>query len=231
LHGPLPRESGLLTVGVPVALSALRMDSNIPLVSKRSSGFTLVETMIVVSVTAILSAFAAATMSGLKERSSFSDAVAEVTGGLALARAESIGRGAYTAFVLDAPSGQWWSLEVDEEFDVSDFDPDDPGTVMSSGTLPSTAKFSAPSTSLALLPAPFAQVPVKSTQSPALPYCSFCLSTGRGSVVFQPGSQPVFSAGPSTNGQQFMLRRKDGVDGTRVVAILGHNGLTEVFSR
>src|SRR5262249_29332445 len=82
------------------------------------------------------------------------------------------------------------------------------------------------------LPAPFATVPVVTSQSPSLPYCSFCSpDTGMGAVIFQPNGVASFSGGPlsgQAQGQQVAIQSAS--DGRTVLfAFIARTGVLEVF--
>ncbi|HZJ55576.1 MAG TPA: hypothetical protein VFD38_15660, partial [Myxococcaceae bacterium] len=128
---------------------------------------------------------------------------------------------------IEAPGG--WTLGA--------FDPSSPGTVIISDTFPTgsgKAVFGPAAGYGAALPAPFATVPVIPSQSPALPFCSFCNpDTGLGAIVFQPSGAASFSGGApraGAQGQQFTIQGpRDGR--TVLLAVTARTGVLEVFEQ
>ena len=200
-------------------------------------GFTLLEIAIAMAIITIVAALSFAAIGGMRKRATYANVTTEAAMGVRRMRAEALGRGLSTVFVVDTAGGRWWGLEAPAggfgltELDA--FDADAPGEVIASGTLPEGVSFG-PTTHLKALAAPFAGVPVTSTQAPTFPYCSFCRDTGTnkgfGAVVFSSNGTATFVGAPSAVGHQFSLRGTDGkVTRTFTVAIIGRSGVVEVF--
>ena len=198
------------------------------------SGFTLIEVMIVVVLIGILSGLAVASLSDMTKRNNYSTATGDVVGGLRRTQQEATARGAYTAFIIDPDTNSWWGIQTDSSFSLTSFDPSSPGTVIVSGTLPTYVSFAGAGYG-SQLPVPFKNIPVLSSQSPNLVYCSFCDSgTHRGSILFEPGSSKVkFSGGPAGEGQQFLIRYSgpNNASSVMAVAITERTGLVETFEK
>ena len=190
----------------------------------------MIEMVVVLAIISIVAATAIATLGNLKGRVSFTSASTEVVSGLRLARATALGRATPTAFMIDSVGGRWWAIEAPVGLSVTTFNPSSPGTVISSGVLPSGISFGPSAGYGRALAAPLSGVPVMPAQSPSLPYCSFCVSSGMGMIRFETGARATFSAGPDTVGQQFsMTGLLNGVRRTMVVAIVGRTGATYDF--
>ena len=193
--------------------------------------------MVVVGIAAVLAAMSAGAYDQLTSRANFSSVVGSLVTSVRLTRSEAAGRGVATAFVVDTRNNRWWGVEAPTGWTLAAFDPTNPGTVIASDTFPTgsgKAVFGPAGGYGQRLPAPFASVPVVSSQSPTLPYCSFCdANTGMGALVFQPtgatgfaGSVPAGSA----QGQQFTITSP--VDNrTVLLAVVGRTGVLEVFDR
>lgn len=197
-------------------------------------GFTLIEIGIALAILSIIGALSFAALGGMKKRAAYSNVTTELAIGVRRMRAEALGRGLTTVFVVDTVGGRWWGIEAPTGgFDLDTFDPAAPGEVMVSGRLPAEVTFG-PSTHRPALAAPFSGVPMTSAQSPAYAYCSFCrtsgTNTGFGAVVFSSDGTASFFGAASAVGHQFSVRGVSGdITRTFTVAIIGRSGVVEVF--
>jgi prepilin-type N-terminal cleavage/methylation domain-containing protein len=200
-------------------------------------GFTLLEIAIALAIVTILAALSFAALGAMKKRASYTNVTTEAAMAVRRMRAEALGRGVSTVFVVDTMGGRWWGLEAPAAgftlADLDAFDPDAPGEVIASGTLPEDVKFG-PTAHLPALPAPFAGVPMTSSQAPTFTFCSFCRDTGSnkgfGGVVFSSNGTASFLGAPNAVGHQFSLRgTQDALTRTFTVAIIGRSGVVEVF--
>jgi hypothetical protein len=203
----------------------------------------MLELATALAIIAILSAITIFALRGLKSRSNFASATGDLVVGVRETRAESFSRGAATVFVVDTAGGRWWGLEdVGGDFDLAVFDPKNPTAagdrLLVSGTLPAGVSFGPATGYGAALPAPFQLVPSfpGASPAPALPYCSFCLTSGAkpgfGFIRFAPGSQVAWSGGPDASGQQVTLTGT--VAGTTLqpvltIAVLARTGASATF--
>lgn len=193
--------------------------------------------MVALSIVAVLAAMSMGAYDQFTSRADFSSVLANLVTSVRLTRSEAAGRGVATAFVIDTRANRWWGVEAPSGWSLGAFDPSNPGRVIASDTFPNgsgKAVFGPADGYGAMLPQPFASVPVVSSQSPALPYCSFCsTSTGMGAIVFQPNGTASFAGLPGTGraqGQQFTIR--SAADGrTVLLAVMGRSGMLEVFER
>jgi prepilin-type N-terminal cleavage/methylation domain-containing protein len=200
-------------------------------------GLTVLELMVVVGIAAVLAAMSAGAYDQIISRADFSSVVGNLVTSLRLTRSEAAGRGVATAFVVDTRNNRWWGVEAPTGWTLAAFDPTAPGTVIASDTFPTgsgKAVFGPAAGYGARLPAPFASVPVISSQAPTFPYCSFCdRDTGMGAMIFQPNGATSFAGtvpGGSAQGQQFTIVSP--VDGrTVLLAVVGRTGVLEVFER
>ncbi|MGQ0507113.1 MAG: pilus assembly FimT family protein [Myxococcaceae bacterium] len=184
-------------------------------------GFTLLELSVVLGISALLASVGMSAVTSLKQRSARSSALGDLLSGLRLTRAEALGRGIPTAFIIDTVAGRWWGVEAAAPIDLSTFDPASSGPVIASGIFPSITSFG-PASGYALpLPSPLAGIPTTDAQSPNYAYCSFCrtsgTNTGFGVIRFETGARSSFSGGPRAIGQQFSVTA--GGTGTGVVAV------------
>jgi hypothetical protein len=191
-------------------------------------------------VLGIIASFTAMSLGGYERfvsRANFSSVLGNVVTSLRRTRSEAAGRGVATAFVLDTRANRWWGIEAPAGWTLGGFDPSTPGTVIVSDTFPTgsgKAVFGPEAGFGAALPVPFATVPVIRTQSPALPYCSFCNpDTGMGAIVFQPTGAASFSGGtlaPGAQGQQFTIQGPNDAR-TVLLAVTARTGVVEVFEQ
>jgi prepilin-type N-terminal cleavage/methylation domain-containing protein len=203
-------------------------------------GFTLLEMAVAMAIFTVLAGISFAALGGMKKRASYSNATTELAMAVKRMRAEAMGRGVSTVFVVDTVGKRWWGLVApDAGFDLATFSPTAPGKVLVSGTLPSDVSFG-PTTNLPALSAPFSAVPVTTTATaPAPRYCSFCRATGAntgfGAVLFSSSGTAKFtldssSASASAIGHQFSIQGVSGaLTRTFTVAIIGRTGVIEVF--
>jgi prepilin-type N-terminal cleavage/methylation domain-containing protein len=213
----------------------------------RTQGFTLVELMLVLAIVGVMMGAGLASLQGVKNRADFSQQTGDLVAAIRRTRAEAIGRGSITTFIVDTVGKRWWSLVTTTGFDLTNFNPALPqnsGELLVSGSLSPPKVDFAPAGYGALLPAPFASVPTMTGQAPAYVYCSFCLTgggnTGFGSISFEPGHDIQFSpvAGngyrtPGMLGEQFTLGGDLGNGSMRTiaVAVIANTGVVEVFER
>lgn len=205
-------------------------------------GFTLIELAIVLAIVSILAGLSLSALQAMKTRATFSNVSAEMAMAVRRTRAEAFGRGTPTAFVVDTVGKRWWSLEAPGGVNLDSFDPtlalfDANATLqarlITSGKLGTAASFGPSAGYGVALQAPFAAIPVLSTQSPALPYCSFCrasgTNTGFGVIQFSPAGRTTFSGGPAGLGQQFTLTGLSGnATRTVLVAVVARTGAVEI---
>ena len=191
----------------------------------------------VVGIVAVLTAMSLGGYERLTSRANFSSVLGNVMTSLRRTRSEAAGRGVATAFVVDTRANRWWGVEAPAGWTLGGFDPANPGTVIVSDTFPTgsgKAVFGPAAGFGASLPAPFASVPVIRTQSPALPYCSFCNpDTGMGAIVFQPNGAASFSGAAlarGSQGQQFTIQGPN-ESRTVLVAVTSRTGVVEVFEQ
>jgi prepilin-type N-terminal cleavage/methylation domain-containing protein len=203
----------------------------------RARGLTLLEVMVVLGIVACITAMSLGAYERFVSRANFSSVLGNLVTSLRRARSEAAGRGVATAFVVDTRANRWWGIEAPAGWTLGGFDPSDPGTVIVSDTFPTgsgKAVFGPEAGFGAALPAPFATVPVIRTQSPALPYCSFCNpDTGRGAIVFQPNGVTSFTGGtlvPGAQGQQFTIQGPN-ESRTVLLAVSARTGVVEVFEQ
>ncbi|MBF5042809.1 MULTISPECIES: Tfp pilus assembly protein FimT/FimU [Myxococcaceae] len=203
-------------------------------------GFTLLEIAIALAIVTTLAGLSYAALGNMKKRATYSNATTEVAQALRRMRAEAVGRGITTAFVVDTTGKRWWGVQAPAAgFNLDTFDPTAPGTVLASGTLPSDVSFAA--SSYAALPAPFAQVPVTTAQGASLASCSFCKSSGTnsgfGAVLFTSNGAASFAgasaaSSPTVIGQQFSIKGTTGnLTRTFTVAVIRRSGVIEVFEQ
>lgn len=208
--------------------------------AKTQRGFTLLEVAITLAIISILAGLSFAALGSMKKRATYSNTTTEAAMAVRRMRAEALGRGVTTVFVLDTLGKRWWGLEAPSGgFSLDAFNPNSPGKVLVSGKLPTDVSFG-PATNLPALAAPFASVPMTTAAtSPAPRYCSFCRASGArkgfGAVIFSAGGTAKFtldaaSTAASALGQQFSLRGVSGsITRTFTVAIIGRTGVIEVF--
>ncbi|WP_179107079.1 GspH/FimT family pseudopilin [Variovorax sp. KK3] len=116
----------------PISMPTFRLSKATRPTGHRHAGFTLIEAMVVLAISAILTALAAPTMRNLIESNSVSDSVESLMGSISLARAEAIKRGvtvticaseaAKTGVVACGNSDAWsvgWLVFVDYSNDGS----------------------------------------------------------------------------------------------------------------
>ena len=199
-------------------------------------GITLLEVMVALGIIAVLTAMSLGGYERLTSRANFSSVLGNVVTNLRRTRSEAAGRGVATAFIVDTRGNRWWSVEAPAGWNLAGFDPSRPGTLIVSDTFPtgSGKAVFGPSTGYGTaLPAPFATVPVIASQSPALPYCSFCNpDTGMGAIVFQPNGAASFSGGtmPPAQGQQLTIQGPN-EQRTVLLAVTARTGVVEVFEQ
>ena len=206
----------------------------------RRRGFTVIEMMVTVAIASVMVAMSAGAYQQLTSKANFSSVLGNLVTNLRRTRMEAAGRGVATAFVIDIVNNRWWGIEAPTGWTEATFDPNNPGTVIVSGTFPTgsgKAVFGPATGYGAALPAPFATVPVLAAQNPALLYCSFC-DTGRGfgAIIFQPTGAASFSGAavlPKGQGQQFTIQSAASPGDSRVVllAIMARSGVIEVFDK
>src|SRR5690242_10832251 len=147
-------------------------------------GLTVLELMVVVGIAAVLAAMSAGAYDQITSRADFSSVVGNLVTSVRLTRSEAAGRGVATAFVVDTRNNRWWGVEAPTGWSLAAFDPTAPGTLIASDTFPTgsgKAVFGPAAGYGGRLPAPFASVPVITSQAPTFPYCSFCdRDTGMG---------------------------------------------------
>jgi hypothetical protein len=192
--------------------------------------------MVAVALVAVVAAMSLSAYDRLTSQATFSGVLGNLITSLRRTRVEAAGRGVATSFVVDTANNRWWGIEAPVGWTVDSFDPTAPGKVIVSGTFPTGSGktiFGPTAGYGAVLPAPFATVPVISSQHPGLPYCSFCKPEGLGAIVFQPNGTASFSGGPSAplpQGQQFTIQSP--LDGrTVLIAVVTRTGLVEVFEQ
>lgn len=194
----------------------------------------MVEVVVVIAIIGILASIAVASLADMEKRASFSGVSGDVLTGIRRTQQEASARGTYTAFIVDTTGARWWGIQTTSSFDVTTFDPAAPGTVIVSGSFPTTVTFG-PDGYGSTLPAPFNAVPTTTAQSPNSVFCSFCdTGTGFGAVLFEPGEPKVtFSGGPSAApGQQFTIDWKyKTATSQMVIAIMQRTGLIESFEK
>jgi prepilin-type N-terminal cleavage/methylation domain-containing protein len=201
----------------------------------RSAGFSLIEVSVVLAIIAILASLGIASLMDTTKRASFSSVAGDLITGIRRTQQESTGRGEYTAFIVDTVGNRWWGIQTDASFDLSTFDPANPGNLIVSGTFPSGANkvvFGPAAGYGSTLSKPFDGVPTTSAGSPNLPYCSFCdTGTGMGAILFEPGAEVIkYNGGPNTPGQQFTVQWSyKKMTETLVVAVVTRTGLIETF--
>ena len=200
-------------------------------------GVTVLELMVAVSIFAVMAAMSMTAYEQLTARADFSSVLANLVTSIRLTRSEAAGRGVATAFVVDTRNNRWWGIEAPSGWNLGAFDPSNPGVVIVSDTFPTgTGKtiFGPGAGYGSALSAPFATVPVISSQNPALPFCSFCNpATGMGAVIFQPNGAASFAGSPPPGtalGQQVTVQST--ADGrTVLLAVIARTGIMEVFDR
>ena len=189
-----------------------------------------------VGVLAVMAAMSLTAYEQIVARADFSSVLGNLVTSLRQTRSEAAGRGVATAFIVDTQNNRWWGVEAPTGWSLAAFDPANPGTVIANDTFPTgsgKAVFGPPTGYGAVLPAPFATVPVM-TGNPTYPFCSFCdRGTGMGAIIFQPTGATSFAGSlPTGNavGQQFTVQSP--TDGrTVLLAIIGRTGLVEVFDQ
>jgi prepilin-type N-terminal cleavage/methylation domain-containing protein len=203
-------------------------------------GFTLIELAVVLAIISVILGLSISALQAMKTRATFANVSAETAMAVRRARAEAFGRGTPTAFVLDTVGKRWWSLEAPSGVNLDSFDPTNavfdparPARLIASGKLGTAASFGPAAGYGVALQAPFAAIPVLSTQAPALPYCSFCrasgTNTGFGAILFTPAGRTTFSGGPAGLGQQFTLTGQSGnATRTVLVAVVERTGAIEI---
>jgi len=193
---------------------------------------------VIVAITGVITAMSLGGYERLNSRAKFSSVLGNLVTSVRRTRSEAAGRGVATAFVLDTANNRWWGVEAPAGWTLTGFDPTNPGTVIVSDTFPTgtgKAVFGPPTGYGTVLPAPFAGVPVITSQTPQLPYCSFCdPGTGMGAILFQPNGAASFSGGAAfraqAQGQQFTIQGPN--DGrTVLLAIIARTGVVEVFEQ
>jgi prepilin-type N-terminal cleavage/methylation domain-containing protein len=197
-------------------------------------GFSLLELITSLAILSVLVGLAVTSLQSLKSRAGFASVANEIVAALRRTRAEALGRGADTVFVIDTVGGRYWGQQTTSTFSLATFDPAAASTFVV-GTFPADVTFG-PSTGYGqALPAPLAGIPTLSGQSPNYPYCSYCKTSapvGYGSILFEPGGKVIFSGGPSTIGQQFTVTSsRDNVVRIMAVAIVAKTGSIETFDR
>ena len=193
--------------------------------------------MVTIGIIGVLTAMSLGGYERLNSRAKFSSVLGNLVTTVRQTRSEAAGRGVATAFVVDTRKNRWWGVEAPAGWTLAGFDPGNPGTVIVKDTFPtgSGKTVFGPSTGYgAMLPAPFASVPVVTSQSPELPYCSFCSpDTGMWAILFQPNGTVSFSGGtisPQAQGQQFTIQGPN--DGRTVLfAFIARTGVVEVFEQ
>ena len=190
-----------------------------------------------IGIVAVLTAMSLGGYERLTSRANFSSVLGNVMTSLRRTRSEAAGRGVATAFVLDTRRNRWWGVEAPAGWTLGAFDPAAPGVVIVSDTFPTgsgMAVFGPAAGFGTALPPPFATVPVIRSQSPALPYCSFCNpDTGMGAIVFQPNGAASFTGGnlvPGSQGQQFTIQGPNDAR-TVLLAVTARTGVVEVFEQ
>lgn len=195
------------------------------------------------ALVAILSGIVISGIGGVKSRDNFAGATRQLVTALRQARAEAFSRGDGVLFVVDTNGGRWWTIEdVGANFDLNAFDPANPtaagDVLIANGTLPAGVSFGPAGGYGAALPQPFQLVPSYSGSSlaPAVPYCSFCTTsgakTGWGFIRFVPGARVAYSGGPAAApGQQLTMagRGSGSIQQVLTVAVLTRTGGSATF--
>jgi hypothetical protein len=192
--------------------------------------------MVAVSIVAVMAAMSLSAYDQITARADFSSVIANLVTSVRLTRSEAAGRGVATAFIVDTRNNRWWGIEAPTGWNLTAFDPRNPGTLIASDTFPTgsgKAVFGPNAGYGSALPAPFATVPVVSG-SPSYPFCSFCdASSGMGAIIFQPNGAASFAGNVPSGfavGQQFTVQSP--VDGrTVLLAVIGRTGIVEVFDK
>jgi prepilin-type N-terminal cleavage/methylation domain-containing protein len=207
-------------------------------------GFTLVEFVVALAVSAILVASTLGFLNRSTAPAKFANTAAEVASAVRRARAEAMARGVATAFLVDTVGKRWWILEsatgtVDlTTLNTASLLTSTPALpIITSGSLPAEVTFGPAAGYGSVLPDPFSGVPVAMGTSVNYAYCSFCVSgtnNGFGAITFQPGGQVAFSAGPAGSGQQLTMTGTNPVttgNRIRLIAIAAQSGVTAVFDK
>ena len=217
----------------------------------RRRGITLIELAIVLAIIGILVAITVASLGGLKSRTSFNAAANQVVSEVRRTRLESLNRGTYTVFVIDANTQNWYGAQTNTPLNnpasvvtwLTTFAGAPaacnaaPGClVFTRGQLPDwpSAFFpnaTHPGTAYSGLPAPLSAI----TSTTA---CNFCMTTTPvrwGAVAFAPGGSVTFSVDPGAIGGQFTMNgERDTVAAARrikTVAIVSRDGLIEAYDK
>jgi prepilin-type N-terminal cleavage/methylation domain-containing protein len=207
--------------------------------ARRPKGFTLIEMVVVL---AVIAAIATVTLNGMAKAKGpriYSNSTAELVAALRRTRAEALARGVSTAFLVDTATGRFFGFEAKNGLDLNVFDPSTltPGNPLAPpifvrGQLASGVTFGPAAGYGAAPPAPFNGLPISGL---GYNYCSFCstgANAGYGAIVFQPGGQALFSAGPTGQGQQFTVTGTI-TQGSRklLVGIVSRTGMVVTFER
>jgi prepilin-type N-terminal cleavage/methylation domain-containing protein len=204
-----------------------------------SRGFTLIEMIVVLAIVTILVGAGLLAVQGMGNTASFSSMSSNLVGSLRYARAAATERGTYTAFIIDTAGSRWWGvLAPSGMISLDTFDPSDAGTVLVSGTfVPSPVAFGPDGGYGQSLPAPLGTIPILPGQTPNLPYCSFCRTsgnnTGFGEILFEPSGQTKFWGTVPTNviGQQFTINGPAGNTMRIILVVLvSRTGAIETFT-
>lgn len=165
-------------------------------------GFTLIESMVVLGVVAVLAAMGLSAYEKIRGQNDYASSANEAASRFRQLKAEAIGRGSQTVLVVDVTTGTLWTFaDPRAEFSFATFDPT---TAAQKDWLPApgfavplyTNKLSKGASIVTVpltMPAPFASVPAANG-------CTFCASTSGGklsghvvgAIKFQPDGRILF---------------------------------------
>lgn len=207
---------------------------------RRPSGFTLVESMVVIGIVGVVTALSYSGYTGLRERAQARNGIRDVLGVLRVARAEAFSRGVPTVFHLRQVDGvlvYGAVVDLDSDFDPADIE----------GSLEEDDRVLAPpraavGVSFRDAASDVFEVPLAQpyTRVPADAPCTFCTDDGQLVVRFRSDGTPQFgdSPGDHPQGGSFALVTKpmeNAVDGppidARTIVILAQAGTVVDFDR